>query len=409
MIAAAIAGVLVLLALLITGIWPRYRDGKELNADAANEANAPVIVNVARPHRAPEMVLITMPGTLRPWQEVSIFSRTAGYLKKYYVDISNHVEAGQLMAEIETPEVDQELHQAQAAVLQTKAAVNKSITDRDLASVTYERYKALRASNTVSQQDVDEKRSALDAAEATLASANANVGAAEANVQRLTELQGFEKVTAPFSGVVTGRAYDNGSLIISNPTATDVKPMFKIAENDVLRAFVNVPQSSALQIKKGMDVKITSRERPGRVFMGKVMGTTNYLDPASRSLLTEVKVPNVKEADGDYALLPGMYVQASFEVNRTSPPLVIPAPALVNNSAGTQVAIIQDGKVHFQKVVLGQDFGSELEVVEGLNGDEQIIANPGERVAEGVAVRSGNDEKPAAPDAHQKVAEATTK
>jgi RND family efflux transporter MFP subunit len=385
-VAAAVLAICALAALLVTGWIPRERNGKELNADAAEAANAPVAVNVTRPHRAPTVVKIDLPGSLRPWQEVSIFARTTGYLKKYNVDISNEIEAGKVMAEIDTPEVNEELSQAQAALLQAKAAVVRSAADRDLAKTTLQRFVAMKETQSVTPQQLDEKKSALDVAESQVQSANANVAAAEATVRRLTEMQRFATVIAPFSGVVTGRAYDVGSLISANPTNIDIKPMFKIAQNDILRAFVNVPQSAALQIKKGMEVQVTVRERPGKVFPGTVMGTTNYLDPTSRSLLTEVKVQNPREADGTFALLPGMYIQAGFTINRDTPPLVIPGPALINNASGMQVAVVNEGVVHFKKVDLGQDFGSEVEIVGGLNGDEQIIANPGERVVEGVAV-----------------------
>jgi len=379
----------VLAVLLITGLLPRQRDAKELNASAGEARNAPVLVNAVKPRRGPTTTEISLPGTMRPWQEVSIFARTTGYLKKYNVDISNNVEKGALMAEIESPEVDQQLEQAKAALTQMNAAVNKAATDRDLAHVTWTRFKSLEATKGVSEQDLDEKKAALAAAGAALEQAKANAAAADANVQQLMEMKKFQKVIAPFSGVVTGRAYDVGSLILANPTNIDIKPMFKIAENDVLRAFVNVPQSAALQIRKGMDVKITVRERPGRTFMGKVMGTTNYLDPGSRSLLTEVKVTNTKEPGGEFSILPGMYIQAGFTIVRDTPPLMIPGPALINSAQGTQVAVVRDGVAHFQTVTLGQDFGNEVEVVGGLTGDEQLIANPGERIVEGAAVSTG--------------------
>jgi RND family efflux transporter MFP subunit len=408
-----LAGVLAigaLVALLLTGWIPRQRDGKELNADADEAANAPVAVNVTRPHRAPTVVKIDLPGTLRPWQEVSIFARTTGYLKKYNVDISNEIEAGKVMAEIDTPEVNEELAQSQAALLQAKASVIRTSADRDLAKSTLQRFIAMKETQSVTPQQLDEKKSALDVAESQVQSAIANVAAAEATVRRLTEMQRFATVVAPFSGVVTGRAYDVGSLISANPTNIDIKPMFKIAQNDILRAFVNVPQSAALQIKKGMEVQITVRERSGRVFPGTVMGTTNYLDPTNRSLLTEVKVQNPREADGTFALLPGMYIQAGFTINRDSPPLVVPGPALIANASGTQVAVVSEGVVHFKKVEIGQDFGNEIEIVGGLNGDEQIIANPGERVVEGVAVSAAmnpsDQPSPAASPARVKVSAA---
>lgn len=388
---AACVAIVLLGVLLLTGIIPRLHQSKELANDATGQANAPVAVNVARPRRAPVEVNVVIPGNLRPWQEVSIFARTTGYLKKYYVDISEHVESGQLMADIDSPEIDQELGQSQAALMQSKTAVSKAVTDRDLAKVTLNRFVSLKESHSVSLQDLDEKQAALAAADANLESAKANVAASEANVRRLTEMKSFQKVMAPFSGVCTGRAYDVGSLILANPAATDVKPMFKIAQNDVMRAFVNVPQSAALQIKKGMEAKITVRERPGQIYIGKVMGTTNYLDPMNRSLLTEVKVPNPKETDGSFSLLPGMYVQVSFTISRDTPPLMVPAPALVTNADGTQLAVLQDGVVHFKKVTLGQDYGNEVEIVSGLTGDEQIIANPGERVVEGAMVHAVNE------------------
>jgi RND family efflux transporter MFP subunit len=385
-ISAAVLVIGLLMILLLVGLIPRQRDAKVLDANAYAAVNAPIPVYTVKPRRAEDVMKISMPGNLRPWQEVSIFARTTGYLKRFVVDISEQVKVGQLMAEIETPEVDQQLRQAQAALLQTRAAVNKSISDRDLANVTYQRYLALFGSHSVTPQDVDQKKSDLAVAEANLESAKANVAAAEANVARLAQMQQFEKVYAPFSGVVTGRAYDVGALILADPTATDVKPMFKIAENDVLRVFVNVPQSSALEIHKGMEVNFSAREVPGRQFTGIVMGTTNYLDPLNRSLLTEVKVQNVKRPDGEFYLLPGMYVTVDFVVKRDKPPLVVPGPALINNSDGTQIAIVRDGKVHFVKVGLGEDFGKEVEIVSGLEGDEQIIATPGERIVEGAAV-----------------------
>jgi RND family efflux transporter MFP subunit len=404
---AAVIAICALVALLLTGWIPHQRNERELNADAAEAANPPVAVNVTKPHRAPAVVKIDLPGTLRPWQEVSIFARTTGYLKKYNVDISNEIEAGKVMAEIDTPEVNEELAQSQAALQQAKAAVIRTSADRDLARTTLQRFVAMKETQSVTPQQLDEKKSALDVAESQVQSAVANVAAAEATVRRLTEMQRFATVVAPFSGVVTGRAYDVGSLISANPTNIDVKPMFKIAQNDILRAFVNVPQSAALQIKKGMEVQVTVRERPGRVFPGTVMGTTNYLDPATRSLLTEVKVQNPREPDGTFALLPGMYVQAGFTIKRDSPPLVVPGPALINNASGTQVAVVSEGVIHFKKVEVGQDFGTEIEVVGGLDGDEQIVANPGERVVEGVAVSAAmNPNDQPSPPAKMKVSAA---
>lgn len=382
-IAAGVFVVLLLCALFLVGLLPRLSTDRELAADADAAADAPVPVNVVTPTRAPAVVEVRLPGTLRPWQEVSLYARTTGYLKKYYVDISNQVSKGQLMADIDAPEVDAQLRGAQATLQQQRAALDKARTDLAFARSTFDRYVRLKDSAT--QQELDQYRSNANAAQATLESATANVAVAEAEVKRLSDLQSFEKLTAPFSGVVTGRAYDVGAMILANPTTDNTQPLFKLAENDTLRAFVYVPQTDALMIKKGMQVKITARERPGRTFIGTVMGTTNYLDPSARTLMTEVKVPNP-----DLALLPGMYVEAAFELKREHPPLMIPAPALIVNADGNQVGVVRDGKFHFLKVGLGIDSGETVEVVSGLGGTEQIVTNPGERLTEGVKIHVVN-------------------
>jgi RND family efflux transporter MFP subunit len=342
---------------------------------------------------------VVIPGTLRPWQEVSIYARSSGYLKKFDVDISNHVDKGQLMADISSPEVDQELAAAKATLVLNQAAAAKAKTDLDYAELTDKRYESLRGTSGVTQQELDQFANACKTALATYHQAEAQVGVSEANVQQLTEMQGFEKVYAPFSGVVTGRAYDVGSFIIANPTAADITPMFKIAENDVLRAFVSVPQNYSLTIKKGMKVTVLVRERPDREFTGTVLGTTNYLDPAVRTLLTEVRLENP-----DMAILPGMHIEAKFHVTRDAPPLLIPAPALVTNADGNMVGVVKDNKIHFEKVTLGVDYGKDIEITGGLKGDEQIIANPGEKTVEGAEVSIAGQAKES--PSPQKVADA---
>jgi RND family efflux transporter MFP subunit len=382
-IAVGVFAVLILCALFLLGLLPRLHTSHELAVNAEEAADAPVPVNVVTPSRAPNVVQVRLPATLRPWQEVSLFARTTGYLKKYYVDISIQVTQGQLMADIDAPEVDAQLRGAQATLLQQRAALDKARTDLAFAKSTFERYQKLKDSAT--QQELDQYRSNANAGQANLESATANVAVGEAEVKRLSELQSFEKLIAPFSGVVTGRAYDVGAMILANPTTTDTQPLFKLAENDVLRAFIYVPQTDALMVKTGMQVNITARERPGRTFVGTVLGTTNYLDPSARTLMTEVRIPNP-----DLALLPGMYVDAAFEVKRDHPPLIIPAPSLIVNADGNQVGIVRDGAFHMQKVALGIDSGNEVEVVSGLTGDEQIVTNPGERLTEGVKVHVVN-------------------
>lgn len=392
LVALAVGIVLAVTVLLLVGVLPRVRAGRILQADANAEAGAALPVSVITPVRAPAVVELRVPATLRPWQEVSLFSRTTGYLAKYYVDISEQVTKGQLMATIDSPEVDAQLRGAQATLQQEEAAQAKAKTDFDFAESTLQRYEKLQKTNSVTEQELASYRANFNAAQSTLRSATANVAVGNAEVKRLSEMQSFEKLTAPFGGVVTGRAYDVGAMILANPTTADTMPLFKVAENDILRAFVYVPQTYSLMIQKGMAVKLTARERPNRIFQGSVMGTTNYLDPAARSLMTEVKVAN-----SDFALLPGMYVEAVFQVRRESPPLIIPAAALVAGADGNKVGVVTDGKLHFRKVQVGVDSGNTIEIVSGLKGDEQIVGNPGEKTIEGASVRITSAEGSQAP------------
>lgn len=383
-----IFGGLVLVALVVVGIIPRHKTAAELAANV-EAINGPTPVTVVSPHRADASIDVILPGTLRPWQECSIYSRSSGYLKKYNVDISEQVKKGDVMAIVSSPEIDQQLEAAKATLELQKATSAKAKTALDFAVKTNERYQSLRGTPGITQFELDQYQNNADQAKAAFDQAVAQVGVAEAQVRQLSEMQSFEKLIAPFSGVVTGRAYDVGSFMIANPTTNDILPMFKLAENDVLRAFVNVPQSYALMIKKGMEVVVTSRETGDRKFTGRVLGTTNYLDPNVRSLLTEVRIENP-----DFALLPGMFVNTLFHVTRESPPLTIPGPAIITNADGNQVAVVKNNKVHFQKVALGVDYGATIEILGGLTGDEQIVGNPGEKIVEGAEVTAANGDKP---------------
>lgn len=392
MVGLAIGAAAILVVLFAFGFVPRLHRNAELKADAAAATEGAAPVTLITPRLAKATTSVSLPGTLRPWREVSIYARTTGYLKKWYADISNHVEAGQLLAEIDAPEVDHQLLEAKSNLQQMKAAKAKAEADLTLARNTADRFQKLtgRASeqggagpiDSVTQQELDEKRAARDAAESSVEAAIANIEAAEANVKRLADMQSFEKIIAPFDGVITSRPYDNGAFISAGGVG-GVREIYRIAQNDTLRAFVNVPQSIALSIEKGQDVSIEAKERTGRKFVGKVMGTTNYLDPATRSLLTEIKLPNP-----DAALLPGMYVQATFTVTREHPPLVIPSSSLIITPEGARVAVVKgDHIAHYQPVELGLDFGKEVEVLSGLTASDRIVTNPGERLADGVQVK----------------------
>ena len=410
MIAAAVAGVGILAALLVIGLVPRHEQTEELNADAAAAENAPVLVNIAKPVRAAETVQITIPGTLRPWQEVSIYARTAGYLKKFYVDISNQVEAGQLLAEIDTPEVNQELRQSQAALLQTKAAVTKATADRDLAKVTWGRYQQLAAPNYVSQQEADEKQAALHVAESALEAA------AGQRHRRRGERPAADRDAELPEGLRPVRRRHHRPRV-RRRLADHRQPHRDRRQADVQdrgeRRPPRVRERPAVGVAADHQGDGRQGDRPraaGPLLRGQGDGHDQLPRPGQPLAADGGEGDQRPRARGRVALLPGMYVQVSFEVKRTTPPLVVPGPAVVNDAQGTQVAVVRgDGTAHFQKVTLGQDFGKEVEIVEGLTGNEQVITNPGERIVEGAVVRASGGEGNPGGGQHDKVAAAAGK
>ncbi len=380
---------------LVVGIVPRVRRAEELRA-AVDPQNHLLPVNLVVPHPAPPTTDLNLPGNVQPIQETPIYARVDGYLRQRNADIGDRVERGQVLAEIDTPELDQQVSQAEAAVsqaraslAQTEASLQQAKANLELARITAERWAALLADRAVARQDVDERRSQYDAARASTDAAQANVDATRANVavsaanlQRLRALESFKKVVAPYSGIVTARTVDRGALITAGSGSASV-PLFRVAQIDTLRIFVNVPQTFVRSIAPGQEAKIVVREFPGREFSGKVSRDANALDPTSRTLLTEVLVPNT-----DLTLKPGMYAQVRFSVVGPDPPVLIPATALVIRADGPQVALVRDDHtVHFQKVELGRDLGTTLEVVSGLSGDERLIVNIPDGLKEGITVR----------------------
>ena len=388
---------LVLVAgLLSLGIVPRVRRASELSTAVQESQNRLLPVSVAAPSPAPATTNLDLPGNIQAFQETPIYARVDGYLRQRYADIGDRVESGQVLAEIETPELDQQvsqaeaaLSQAQAALAQTEANLQQMKANLDLARISAQRWGALLADGAVSRQDVDEKQSQYDAARASTDAAQANVDATRANVaanaanlQRLRALTSFKRVVAPYSGIVTVRTVDPGALITAGSGATSI-PLFRIAQVDTLRIFVNVPQTFVRSIAPGQTAKIVVKEFPGRVFAGKVSRDANALDPTSRTLLTEVLVPN-----RDLTLKPGMYAQVDFSVVGPDPPVLIPATALVIRGEGPQVVVVrQDNTAHYQKVELGRDLGPTVEVVSGLKGNERLIVNIPDGLKEGIAVR----------------------
>ena len=360
-------------ALIVIGVIPRLRDARELHAESAS-VHGTVEVTVVTVKRASPNSDIVLPGSIEALHESPIYARTTGYVTKWTTDIGAHVSTGQLLAQIQSPEIDQQSDQAKADLGQLRA--NLTLSKR-----TADRWVLLAHDSVVTPQEVDEKQAAYDAAVANLASG-------EANYQRLVELQRFERVTAPFSGVVTSRSVDVGNLVTAGATlggtgTASARPLFTVAGTDTVRVYVNVPQSAMSLVQAGAEADVLVRELPGGIFHGRIARNARALDAASRTLLTEVQIPNPKGV-----LLPGMYVQVRFAITNAAPPLVIPANTLVIRSDGPQVALVRpDHTVHYQKVELGRDFGDQVEVAAGLDSDAQLVVNPSDEIREGGEVR----------------------
>jgi len=362
---AVVAGALVLTGLFGIGLIPRLQTQKAV-ADIAKD-NHP-IVSVIPAMRGNAATEVNLPGTLLPYQETPIYARTNGYVKRWHVDIGAKVANGELLAEIETPEVDRELKQAVANLAQVRAHL-------ELDRTSAERWQTLLTRKGVSQQEVDEKVGAYQARKADYA-------AAEANVQRLEEMKLFQRVAAPFSGTITARNVEVGQLI--NAGANDpARWMYKLAKTGTLRLYVNVPQNSMRLIQPGASVDVILQEFRGKAFPGKVARTAGALDAQSKTLLTEVQVPNDK---GE--LLAGMYAQVRFKVNQAQPTIILPSNTLIMRADGPQVAAVANDVVHMRKVTLGRDFGQQIEIIAGLDEKEQVVTNPPDFLREGVAVKA---------------------
>lgn len=386
-------GVLLLfLVLLLVGVIPRVRNQRVLAAAAQRAQTAAPQVYVIRPERAAGADL-SLAATTQAIQDAIIYARTSGYLSKRYVDIGDNVEAGQLLAEIASPEIDQQLRQGEADLRQSERNLDLQKANLDLARATMGRYEAADAEGAVAKQAVDQSVSAYRTAEAAVAAAEANVQSNRANVQRLQELTSWQRVLAPFRGAVIQRNVDVGALITAGSPVnnTAVAPssvtggangLFEIAQIDWLRVFVNVPQAYAPNMKIGLPVAITVRGQLGQPVTGKVSRTASAIDPGTRTLLTQVDIPNQA-----HRLLPGMFVYVTFKVAPWGTRWRLPATAVIFNAQGTRVVIVDPGNtLRFQEVVLGRDFGTSIDVQAGLQGHETIVKQPTVSLQEGQRV-----------------------
>lgn len=389
-----VAFVALLGGLFAVGYVPNHRRNAEIEARASERKNDKPIVSVVLPKRAPGAPAIELPGTARAFQSTALYPRASGYIRKLNVDIGDKVKAGDTLAEIETPELDAQLAAARAALEQSKANATKADSDFELAGTTLQRYQEFAKTGGVTQQQLDERRTAYEQARSAQAGAAANVKTGEAEVQRLTALQGFQRVVAPFDGVITARGYDAGALLAGTNAS---KPLFQLDQTNMIRVFVDVPQGYAPQVRVGNATKFITRAEPNRPFVGAIARTAGAIDETTRTLRVEADFPN-----DDGRLLPGTYGQVRYEVGAADqkPPLVVPTSALVFDSKGTRVVVIDAaGKASFKPIAVGRDYGTEIEVAGGLDGGERVVANPGERVADGVEVEvaqpQGGENKPA--------------
>jgi RND family efflux transporter MFP subunit len=369
--------VVIAIVLLAVGagrtVLSRISNAKVLEAGTAERAKQ--YVKVATPKSGASGQTLSLPGTLQGFVQSPVGARSSGYLRKWYKDIGSHVEKGELLAEIETPEIDQQLAQAVASRQQAASSL-------DLAKSSMARWEQLRTKDAVSQQELDERRSAN-------AQAAANLAAAEANVERLRQLEGFKRIVAPFAGVITKRNVDVGDLIDAGGGSSG-RALFQLAQTDPLRVYVNVPQSYAQLIKPGQKVVITQAELPGQKFTGEIARTSASIDAVSRTMQIEVALPNK-----DGVLLPGALVQVSLAL-QANQSLVIPTNALLFRGEGLRVAVVgTDNKVRLRQIRLGRNYGQTVEVLDGVAATDKLVLNPSDSLTDGDQVSIAQPEKEA--------------
>jgi RND family efflux transporter MFP subunit len=353
-------------AVLVSGIMSRVKARTTLKAETAQVALT--AVSIVSPKQTALAQEIILPGNVQPFITSPIYARTNGYLRKWYVDIGGHVKQGQLLAVIETPEVDQQLQQARSNLLTAQANL-------ELAAITKSRYQGLLKSNAVSQQDVDN----------TVGTYNANKAVVEADqaaVEQYSALVSFEKVYAPFDGVVTARNTDIGDLINSGSGGGAKTDLFHIAQPGKLRVYVNVPEEYSQGVKVGMTADLSLAEFPGRRFCGKLVRTANAITETTRTLLTEIDVDNPTGT-----LLTGSYAEVHLAVSTQASTFLLPVNTLLFRSEGLQVGVVRDGKAVLSAVTPGHDFGNQIEIVSGLKPDDKVIINPPDSIVAGQQVQ----------------------
>jgi len=363
----ALAALVVVAAIVVAGIMPRVRARNTLRRETSEMA-VPSVVIVQPKRSAPAQELV-LPGNVQAFKDSPIYARTNGYLKRWYADIGTHVKAGQLLAEIDTPEVDQQLRQARADLGTAQANLR-------LSQITAERYAGLLKSDSVSKQEADN-------AAGDYAARQAMVQSSEANVKRLEEVKSWQKIYAPFDGVISARNTDVGALIDSGSAGGLKSELFHIVQPGKLRVYISVPEAYSQAARPGMTADLTLSEFPGQRFQGKLVRTADAIDPGTRTLLAEVDVDNPTGT-----LKTGAYTEVHLNLATANAAYILPVNTLLFRAEGLRVAIVGDGdRVALKQIKLGHDFGSTVEVVYGLQGNEQVIVNPPDSLVDGERVQ----------------------
>ena len=368
----------VLVIAFAYGYLPRRGKRAALEAAAESSQRALVRVEVISPKLGASDRALELPGTIQPLQVTMLFARASGFVRAFHADIGDRVKTGQLLAEIETPELDQELSQARAQLMQARASLAQAKANRKLAEANLGRARSLEPSGVVSRAELEQNEAQAQVGDANVSVADANVAAQQANIRRLEQLKAFSRVTAPFAGTITQRIVEVGALV----TGGNAQPLFRLAALDPVRVFVQVPQDVAPSVRSGVSGNVTVREYPGKTFKGEVMRSAGALDEATRTMNTEIRVPN-----GDGALLPGMYAEVALTLPASHRVLELPATALMNDARGQHVGVV-DGqrKLHLVPVVIERDNGATVDISSGLTGDEKVVKIGSAAFVEGMSV-----------------------
>jgi RND family efflux transporter MFP subunit len=376
MLGTAVA--LVLAGGLGYGSWQDYVQRREVAATAKAQRDFVPDVLVGQVSPSGATTQLTLPGTTFAYEVANIFARANGYIQKRNVDIGDHVKAGDVLAELTAPELDHQIAQAEATLVQAQAALRQNQASRQLAQVTNDRVGTLVKQGWATAQLGDTDRLSLEAQDAAVGVAQANIAAQQSLIKVLTQQKAYQRVVAPFDGVVTQRAVDVGSLVQAGSTF-----MFTLMHSHIIRTQVFVPQDQAFGLAPGVNAVVRVPEIPDRTFPGEVTRISSALQQGTRTLLAEIDVPNP-----DGALNPGIYCTVELDIPRKVPSMLVPANAIIFNQGGLQVAVVEEGVVHLRKVSVARDLGTQVEVRDGVKAGDQVVLNPTVDLAEGSAVRT---------------------